>query len=323
MMREEEEEETLFDQEGLLGSGRKSTWDLEWVKRFTKTLALSLAFFALGLCVSIPGATLLDLEERTHTTTEHISFIFTGRSLGYLLGSVVGGVLFVYFDQQILLFYTLVLTGMATIAVPWCTALVALASMIAVQGLALGVLDTGGNMFCIKIWNKSSAPYLQALHFSFAVGAFLAPLLARPFLVGQGALGPNSTVFSASHYPVNVQPIVPAFSDPGGSQNNDRHARSAEALWWTERWNDRVVREVGNETGDGVTQSPEVAGSGMNTTTSGLNSTDAVSALETTTVPRQSKPSASDGKHLNKEYANGVKAKETLTEHKQVPARLA
>lgn len=46
-MREEEEEETLFDQEGLLGSGRKSTWDLEWVKRFTKTLALSLAFFAL------------------------------------------------------------------------------------------------------------------------------------------------------------------------------------------------------------------------------------------------------------------------------------
>ncbi|XP_070200477.1 uncharacterized protein [Littorina saxatilis] len=163
----------------------------------------------------------------------------------------------------------------------------------------------GGNMFCIKIWNKSSAPYLQALHFSFAVGAFLAPLLARPFLVGQGALGPNSTVFSASHYPVNV-----------GSQNNDRHARSAEALWWTERWNDRVVREVGNETGDGVTQSPEVAGSGMNATTSGLNSTDAVSALETTTVPRRSKPSASDGKLLNKHYADGKKANKILTQLK-------
>ncbi|XP_070200497.1 sodium-dependent glucose transporter 1-like isoform X2 [Littorina saxatilis] len=154
MMREEEEEKTLFDQEGLLGSGRKSTWDLEWVKRFTKTLALALAFFALGLCVSIPGATLLDLEERTHTTTEHISFIFTGRSLGYLLGSVVGGVLFVYFDQQILLFYTLVLTGMATIAVPWCTALVALASMIAVQGLALGVLDTGKHVLTNEHYNS-------------------------------------------------------------------------------------------------------------------------------------------------------------------------
>lgn len=46
-MREEEEEETLFDQEGLLGSGKKSSWDWDWVQRFTKTLALSLSFFAL------------------------------------------------------------------------------------------------------------------------------------------------------------------------------------------------------------------------------------------------------------------------------------
>ena len=46
-MREEEEEETLFDQEGLLGSGKKSSLDWEWFQRFTKTLALSLSFFAL------------------------------------------------------------------------------------------------------------------------------------------------------------------------------------------------------------------------------------------------------------------------------------
>ena len=98
---------------------------------------------AQGLCISIPGATLPDLEERTNSSTERIALIFTARSMGYLLGSIVGGLLFDYFDQQILLFYTLVLTGIATIAVPWCTALVALACMIAVQGLALGVLDTG------------------------------------------------------------------------------------------------------------------------------------------------------------------------------------
>lgn len=96
-----------------------------------------------GLCIAIPGATLLDLRDRTHTDTETVSLIFTARSLGYLLGSIVGGVLFDYFDQQILLFYTLFLTGVATIAVPWCTALIALTCMIAVQGLAMGVLDTG------------------------------------------------------------------------------------------------------------------------------------------------------------------------------------
>lgn len=86
---------------------------------------------------------MLDLGERTNSSTERISLIFTARSFGYLMGSVVGGVLFDYFDQQILLFYTLVMTALATIAVPWCTLLAALAFMIAVQGLAIGVLDTG------------------------------------------------------------------------------------------------------------------------------------------------------------------------------------
>ena len=47
MMREEDDEETLFDQHGLLGSGRKSSWDGEWIRRFAKTSALSLGFFAL------------------------------------------------------------------------------------------------------------------------------------------------------------------------------------------------------------------------------------------------------------------------------------
>lgn len=51
--------------------------------------------------------------------------------------------LFDYFDQQILLFYTLGLTSFATITIPWCTLLATLAAMIAVQGIAIGILDTG------------------------------------------------------------------------------------------------------------------------------------------------------------------------------------
>lgn len=51
MMREEEEEETVFDQEGLLGGEKKSSCGSAWLRRFLKTIALSLAFFALvSLC---------------------------------------------------------------------------------------------------------------------------------------------------------------------------------------------------------------------------------------------------------------------------------
>ena len=41
---------------------------------------------------------------------------------------------------------------------------------------------SGGNIFCVKLWGRRNAQYLQTLHFAFAVGAFLAPVLAKPFL---------------------------------------------------------------------------------------------------------------------------------------------
>ena len=47
--------------------------------------------FLQGLCIAIPGPTLLDLKAQTHTDIEQISRVFTGRSLGYLGGSILGG----------------------------------------------------------------------------------------------------------------------------------------------------------------------------------------------------------------------------------------
>ena len=37
-------------------------------------------------------------------------------------------------------------------------------------------------MMCLELWGRKSAPYMQALHFSFGLGAFIAPLIAAPFL---------------------------------------------------------------------------------------------------------------------------------------------
>lgn len=93
--------------------------------------------------MAIPGPTLLDLGRRVSRDVEHMTFIFTARSFGYLIGSVVGGVLFDFFDQQILLFYMLTAAAVATVGIPWCTALLTLSALICVQGMAIGVLDTG------------------------------------------------------------------------------------------------------------------------------------------------------------------------------------
>ena len=37
----------------------------------------------------------------------------------------------------------------------------------------------GGNVLILALWGDRGAPHMQALHFSFALGAFLAPLLAK------------------------------------------------------------------------------------------------------------------------------------------------
>jgi fucose permease len=41
---------------------------------------------------------------------------------------------------------------------------------------------SGGNVLCLDLWGRNSGPFMQALHFSFGLGAFVAPLLAAPFL---------------------------------------------------------------------------------------------------------------------------------------------
>lgn len=48
----------------------------------------------------------------------------------------------------------------------------------------MGILDTGGNVLALNTWGSEAGPHMQALHFSFAAGAFLAPILAKMALGG-------------------------------------------------------------------------------------------------------------------------------------------
>ena len=97
------------------------------------------------MCIAVPGPTLLDLAEKINTDIPHISTIFSARAVGYLVGAILGGALFNYFDKQLLMFCTLLVVSVATIVVPWCLTLVAMGTLVALQGLGLGILYTGKN----------------------------------------------------------------------------------------------------------------------------------------------------------------------------------
>ena len=49
-------------------------------------------------------------------------------------------------------------------------------------GFASAGIDVAGNAWLLEMWQENSNPYMQGLHFSYALGSTLSPLLAEPFL---------------------------------------------------------------------------------------------------------------------------------------------
>ena len=62
--------------------------------RISKTASYYAAFVALGLVTASLGPTLPGLAENTGTLLSEISYLFTTRSMGYLIGSFLGGRLY-------------------------------------------------------------------------------------------------------------------------------------------------------------------------------------------------------------------------------------
>ncbi|XP_043859402.1 sodium-dependent glucose transporter 1 [Dromiciops gliroides] len=169
------------------------------VLRWFTSLVVCAAFLGLGLNIAIVGPTLQDLAINVNRNISDISYIFVGRACGFLSGSVIGGFLFDHVNHNLILGFSMLGTSIGLYLVPFFKKTILLVVMMAVFGISAGVLDTSGNVLILKIWRGEAAPHLQALHFTFALGAFLAPLLAKLVL---GSTGPseNHMIADTSNY---------------------------------------------------------------------------------------------------------------------------
>ncbi|NWT03607.1 MFS4B protein, partial [Mionectes macconnelli] len=152
--------------------------------RWCITGALCAAFLGLGMSIAVLGPTFPNLAANVGKNVSDIYYIFVGRSLGYLGGSVIGGVLFDCMNASLLLAISMVATTAGLYGIPWCKDSVLLTVLMSVIGGSMGILDTGGNVLVLNTWRAEAGPHMQALHFSFAAGAFLAPILAKMALGG-------------------------------------------------------------------------------------------------------------------------------------------
>ena len=123
------------------------------------------------------GPTLPGLAEHTQTQISEISFLFTARSLGFLLGSFLGGRLYDRSPGHPLMAVVLIIMAVMMALAPLISLLWLLATTLLIMGAAEGTLDVGGNTLLIWVHRHKVGPFMNGLHFFFGAGAFLSPII--------------------------------------------------------------------------------------------------------------------------------------------------
>jgi fucose permease len=159
--------------------------ELESTGRIPKTIGYYAAFVALGLVTASLGPTLPGLAENTRSQLGEISFLFTTRSLGYLLGSVLGGRLYDRVRGHPLMAAVLFVMAAMAALIPLIPLLWLLAVVLLVLGMAEATVDVGGNTLLVWVHRHKVGPFMNGMHFFFGVGSFLSPIIiAQAMLIG-------------------------------------------------------------------------------------------------------------------------------------------
>jgi len=146
-------------------------------QKYVITAAYYLAFILLGLTVAAEGPTLLKLAEHTSSALDQISSIFLFGSLGYLLGSFIGGRIYDRLPGHRFMAGVLVFLGIIIVLVPLASSRWALFVIVLILGFAKGALDVGCNTLLLWVHNEAVGPFMNGLHAFFGLGAFIAPLI--------------------------------------------------------------------------------------------------------------------------------------------------
>ena len=148
----------------------------------SQTVAYFVAFVALGLAIASLGPTLPGLATQVQASVADISYLFTLRSFGFLVGSLFSGRFYDRLSGHAVM-AAMVISMSATLALmPAASSLGALLTIMFLLGTAEGALGVGGNALLVWVHQSRVAPFMNALHFFYGVGAFISPLVIRQTL---------------------------------------------------------------------------------------------------------------------------------------------
>ncbi|HVO18027.1 MAG TPA: MFS transporter [Anaeromyxobacter sp.] len=141
------------------------------------TTGYFLLFVCLGLDIAILGPTLSSLAGQTGAGLSQMGLLFLLGSAGGVLGTALSGPVFDRWNGHAVLGGAQLLAAALIALVPAAPAFWVLAALMAVKGVAQGLVNTGANILLTWTHRERSGPYMNALHFFFGLGAVLAPFL--------------------------------------------------------------------------------------------------------------------------------------------------
>lgn len=150
------------------------------------TAAYYAAFIGLGLTNASLGPLLPLLADQARVGLGQVSILFTGRWLGYLLGSLFSGRIYDRRRGHPVMAVSLVLVATAMALIPAIPLLWGLVLIMVLLGASEGSLDVGGNTLLIWLHGRKVAPFMNGLHFFFGLGALISPLIIAQAALAYG-----------------------------------------------------------------------------------------------------------------------------------------
>jgi FHS family Na+ dependent glucose MFS transporter 1 len=178
-----------------------------------------------GVMLASIGPTLDALSEQTGSATETISILFTANALGYITGSLLAGRLYGRHRGNTILATALVAMAAFTATIPALDSVWTLSIVFALIGVSIGLIDVGSNTLLVWLFRTDVPPYMNALHLSFGIGAFLCPLVVDRFAVAADDALATFWLFAALMLPAALWLTrVPDPDSPAGEGGSEAPA---------------------------------------------------------------------------------------------------
>ncbi|HJX67497.1 MAG TPA: MFS transporter [Candidatus Limnocylindrales bacterium] len=190
---------------------------------FRRSVGYFALFLCLGLDMAVIGPTLSDLAGQTGSTLGEIGMVFFLGAGGVSLGTLLGGWTLDRTSGRLVLGAAQIISGSLLFLVPHVGWYVPLLALFVLKGIAGGVVGTGANTLLQWTHGAKAAPFVNALHFFFGLGAFLSPLLLGLMLSAGAAYSDVYTLLALFDISVGAAVLV-RLSAPQAPQMGHREA---------------------------------------------------------------------------------------------------